>query len=153
MHPSSLTIHSYSSTSAPPLSHHRTSSSSSTTLTILPHSHTHPLSPFTLTRTPLIIYPLSHHPPPTLTPSLTPLPPPSLSISTHSPSTSLSPPSPPSPSTPLYLVTIHPYSHITHPHSLPLSITPTQRFQNLKVPGEIKRSRDLEEGGGAGPSS
>ena len=24
---------------------------------------------------------------------------------------------------------------------------------NLKVPGEIKRSRDLEEGGGAGPSS
>ena len=23
----------------------------------------------------------------------------------------------------------------------------------LKVPGEIKRSRDLEEGGGAGPSS
>ena len=24
--------------------------------------------------------------------------------------------------------------------------------QNHKVPGEIKRSRDLEEGGGAGPS-
>ena len=57
-------------------------------------------------------------------------------------SPSLSPPiPPPSPFSPSLMVFVDVKHHVylLHPY--------------YKVPGEIKRSRDLEEGGGAGPSS